>query len=62
MNIKMTRYLLIACLLVMVAIPAVAQDREAPNISGMAVQGVSVNLERFEGDKNVLVVFYRMHT
>ena len=62
MNTKMTRYLLICCLLVLVAMPAAAQEREAPNITGMAVQGVSVNLERFEGDKNVLVVFYRMHT
>lgn len=62
MNIKMTRYLIVFCLLVAVAFPVVAQDREAPNISGMAVQGVSVNLDYFEGDKNVLVVFYRMHT
>ncbi len=62
MIMKWTRYLAIACLLVLVAIPAVAQDREAPNITGMAVQGVSVNLEYFEGDKNVLVIFYRMHT
>ena len=62
MNTKMTRYVVIACLLAVVAIPAAAQDREAPNISGMAVQGVTVNLEYFEGDKNVLVVFYRMHT
>ena len=46
-----------ACLL---AIPAGAQDRPAPEITGMAVQGVSVNLEYFKGDKNVLVVFYRM--
>ena len=62
MNIKMTRYLIIFCLLLAVVVPAVAQDREAPNISGMAVQGVTVNLEYFEGEKNVLVVFYRMHT
>ena len=45
MNTKMTRYVVIACLLAVVAIPAAAQDREAPNISGMAVQGVTVNLE-----------------
>jgi peroxiredoxin len=59
---KMSRCFLIACLLAFLAIPATAQDREAPNITGMAVQGVSVNLEYFEGEKNVLVVFYRMHT
>ncbi len=62
MNTRMTQYWVIACLLVLVAIPGGAQDREAPNITGMAVQGVSINLEYFEGDKNVLVVFYRMHT
>ena len=62
MNMKLTRYFLVASLLVLVAIPTVAQDREAPNITGMAVQGVSVNLEYFEGDKNVLIIFYRMHT
>ena len=60
---KITRYLLITCLFVLAAIPAAAQVQgEAPNISGMAVQGVSVNLDYFKGDKNVLVVFYRMHT
>ncbi len=62
MNIKTIRYLVITCFLVMLAIPAAAQEREAPNITGMAVQGVTVNLEYFEGDKNVLVVFYRMHS
>jgi hypothetical protein len=40
---------------------AVAQDVPAPNISGMAVQGMTVNLNYFRDDKNVLVVFYRMH-
>ena len=40
---------------------AVAQDLPAPNISGMAVQGMTVNLNYFREDKNVLVVFYRMH-
>jgi len=48
-------------MLVLTLIPAVAQDIPAPNISGMAAQGVSVNLNFFRGDKNVLVVFYRMH-
>ena len=62
MKTKMTRFWVVACLLVLIAVPVTAQDREAPNITGMAVQGMSVNLEYFEGDKNVLVVFYRMHT
>ncbi len=44
------------------ALPAAAQEREAPGITGMAVQGTSVNLEYFKGEKNVLVIFYRMHT
>jgi peroxiredoxin len=34
----------------------------APNIIGTSIQGDAVNLTDFEGDKNVLVVFYRMHT
>lgn len=40
---------------------AVAEDVEAPNVTGMAVQGISVDLEYFRGDKNVLLVFYRMY-
>ena len=31
----------------------------APNISGFAVQGTTVNLNSFKGKKPVLVVFYR---
>ncbi len=59
---KISRYAFIALLVALVAIPAFAQDREAPNITGMAVQGSSINLDYFKGDKNVLVVFYRMHS
>jgi hypothetical protein len=40
---------------------AFAQAVPAPNISGMAVQGMTVNMNYFRDDKNVLVVFYRMH-
>jgi hypothetical protein len=42
-------------------LPAKAQDAEAPPITGMAVQGTSVNLNYFQGEKNVLVIFYRTH-
>ena len=59
---KISRYVFIALLVVLVGMPAFAQDREAPNITGMAVQGSSINLDYFKGDKNVLVVFYRMHS
>ena len=59
MNIK--KYFLAVTVLVLMALPVVAQDVPAPNISGMAVQGMTVNLNNFRGDKNVLVVFYRMH-
>ena len=59
MNIK--KCFLAVTVLVLMALPALAQDVPAPNISGMAVQGMTVNLNNFRGDKNVLVVFYRMH-
>ena len=58
---KITKYCLVAALFVLMAIPSTAQDIPAPNISGMSVQGVTVNLNYFRGDKNVLIVFYRMH-
>jgi len=58
---KLTKYSLAAVLFVLMVIPAMAQDIPAPNISGMSVQGVTVNLNYFRGDKNVLIVFYRMH-
>ena len=31
----------------------------APQITGFAIQGVTVNLNSYKGKKNVLVVFYR---
>jgi peroxiredoxin len=58
---KMTKFVFAAILFAVMVMPASAQDFPAPNISGMAVQGVTVNLNYFRGDKNVLVVFYRMH-
>ncbi len=58
---KSTSNLLTAALVATVW-PAMAQDAPpAPNISGMAVQGMMFDLNNFRGDKNVLVVFYRMH-
>jgi len=57
-----TRKLALFTLLVLLAtLTGRAQDRIAPDITGMAVQGKTVNLEYFKGKKNVLVVFYRMH-
>ena len=58
---KITKYSVAAVLFVLMGIPAIGQDIPAPNISGMSVQGVTVNLTYFRGDKNALVVFYRMH-
>ena len=58
---KTTRLLTAAALFLLMAVPIAAQDVPAPNISGMAVQGMTVNLNYFRGDKNVLIVFYRMH-
>lgn len=55
------RIAFIVLLALLVVVPVGAQERVAPNITGMAVQGTSVNLEYFKGEKNVLVVFYRMH-
>ena len=57
-----TRYLLGAIVLLVVSGTAAAQEVPAPNIIGTSIQGDAVNLADFEGDKNVLVVFYRMHT
>ena len=54
--------LLVVLIGLLAVLPASAQLRDAPNITGMAVQGVTVDLERFEGDRSVVVVFYRMHT
>ena len=46
---------------VWVASPVLGQDRVAPNIQAFSVQGTSVNLDYFDGKKNVLLVFYRTH-
>jgi len=59
---KILRITLIVVLALAPVLFATAQDRKAPGISGMAVQGMSFNLEYFKGDKNVLVIFYRTHT
>ena len=45
-----------------IALPASSQEVVAPSITGTSVQGNEVDLNDFKGDKNVLVVFYRMHT
>ena len=58
---RVHRYFALFCLLTLLRLPAAAQDREAPNITGMAVQGLSINLDYYRGDKNVLIVFYRTH-
>ncbi len=58
---KPYRIAFVVLLALLVAGPAVAQERVAPNITGMAVQGTSVNLEYYKGEKNILIVFYRMH-
>ena len=31
----------------------------APKITGFSIQGTTVNLDYYKGQKNVLVVFYR---
>ena len=31
----------------------------APNIMGFSIQGTTVNMNSFKGNKSVLVVFYR---
>jgi hypothetical protein len=58
---RKTTMLGVAAFLLLAGGQALAQDVPAPNISGMAVQGMTVNLNYFQEDKNVLVVFYRMH-
>ena len=58
---KTLKIALLALLALSATLTGRPQDRIAPDISGMAVQGKSVNLEHFKGRKNVLLVFYRMH-
>ena len=54
--------LFVSFLLLFIMQPVSAQEAAAPNISRMSVRGVTVDLQQFRGDKNVLVLFYRMHT
>lgn len=57
-----TRTRLLAAAAVIAAIvPAGAQGRRAPDISGTSAQGDTVNLRDLQGRRNVLVVFYRTH-
>ncbi len=44
------------------ALAAASQDAPAPNVTGKSVQGGQVDVSAFKGEKNVLLVFYRMHT
>ena len=55
-------FLLCAFTATVTFLSASSQEMPAPNISGMSVQGGEVSLSEFKGDKNILVVFYRMHT
>ncbi len=59
---KLTRYFAVPLFLLFTASSASSQETPAPNISGTSVQGTEIDLSEFKGDKNVLVVFYRMHT
>ena len=59
---KLTMYLTVSVFLLFTALSASSQENAAPNISGTSVQGTEVDLNEFKGEKNVLVVFYRMHT
>lgn len=59
---KAIQYLLAAVVLLTATGQASAQNAPAPNITGTSIQGAAVNLAGFQGQKNVLVVFYRMHT
>ncbi len=59
---KLTTYLAVPVFILFTALSASSQETSAPNISGTSVQGSQVDLNEFNGEKNVLVVFYRMHT
>ena len=61
-TMKLTRYLAIPVFLLTAAFSVSSQEILAPNVSGTSVQGGEVDLSEFKGAKNVLVVFYRMHT
>ena len=59
---KVTMYLAVPVFILFTACSASSQETSAPNISGTSVQGDQVDLHEFNGEKNVLLVFYRMHT
>lgn len=59
---KAIRYAVVATLALSLASLASAQNLPAPNITGTSIQGARIDLSSFKGQKNVLVVFYRMHT
>ena len=59
---KLTTYLAVPVFILCTAFSASSQGTSAPNVSGTSVQGSDVDLNEFNGQKNVLVVFYRMHT
>ena len=59
---KLATYLAVPVFILFTAFSASSQETSAPNVSGTSVQGSEVDLNEFNGEKNVLVVFYRMHT
>ena len=59
---KLATYLAVPVIILFTALSASSQETSAPNVSGTSVQGSEVDLTEFNGEKNVLVVFYRMHT
>ena len=52
---------LFVLLFIFSVIPASLQETVAPDISGISIQGSDISLGAFKDQKNVLVVFYRMH-
>ncbi len=59
---KTAKWLMVLLVLVLASLPASSQQMPAPDITGTSVQGMAVDLGAFKGDKNVVVVFYRMHS
>jgi peroxiredoxin len=59
---KAIPYLVGAALVLSMTSIASSQNASAPNITGTSIQGSAIDLASFKGQKNVLVVFYRMHT
>ena len=59
---KLIMYLAVPVVILFTAFSASSQETSAPNVSGTSVQGSEVDLNEFNGEKNVLLVFYRMHT